>query len=78
MRIFTKGVIFSCTNCGVSGEADLPSDFECISCNGEQITSIICPICHRKIEVANQLLPEHLKKHIRITNPGNAIMQHHD
>ncbi len=78
MRIFTKGVVFTCTNCGVSGEADLPDDFEGIRCNGEVIFSIICPICHRKIEVNNQMIPDHLKKHISITNRGNAIMQNHD
>ena len=58
------GVQFYC-NCGISGTAQVSSDFHCTRCNGEDNYFIVCPNCGKKHEVSSCQIPENVKPYIK-------------
>ena len=69
MKIYNKGLDFTC-ECGITAEADVASDFHCISFNGNQSYYVICPNCGTKIEISEEEIPVLIKPHIHKKNIG--------
>lgn len=75
MKIFSnEGVSFICSKCGLIGRANLPTDFELVICNNEEIYSITCPRCGKKWELHKADIPSSLREYIRPT----ILSWHHD
>lgn len=66
MKIFSdEGTSFMCSACGLIGQANLPTDFELVICNNEEIYSITCPRCGKKWELHKTDIPYSLRKYIK-------------
>lgn len=69
MKIFNEGIPFECA-CGIKAEANVPADFTCVRCNGDDIYSIVCPNCGKQYEIPEEYVPSYLKQHIKKTFVG--------
>lgn len=65
MKILSPGDLFICEECGLTGCANLPTDYHLTICNGTKIYSIVCPCCGKATEVPEGSIPSHLLKYIK-------------
>ena len=65
MKVITKGLHFTCPNCGLEAEANTAADFSHVRCCGDDIYSIICANCGKQHEVKEEDIPKHIKKYIK-------------